>query len=167
LLLISASGGSAFAQSPDNVRAAFLKLIDRPRVDPAPAMRPMTANGLRLVQEHISFAVELSSRVTGILIKGFGSTGRLPVVIQLHGTGGSKESMLPRLMTLANRGFIAVAIDGRYHGERAGNAPGLQTPYTTARVGESKSRGVGESGRVGESRSPGVEESGESKWRER
>ena len=60
------------------------------------------------------------------------STGRLPVVIQLHGTGGSKEQLLPRLMTLANRGFIAIAIDGRYHGERAGNPPGLATPYTTA-----------------------------------
>ncbi|RPI53204.1 MAG: hypothetical protein EHM55_14450 [Acidobacteria bacterium] len=31
-------------------RAAFLKLIDRPCVDPAAAVRPMTANGLRLVQ---------------------------------------------------------------------------------------------------------------------
>ena len=35
-------------------------------------------------------------------------------------------------MTLANRGFMAVAIDGRYHGERAGNPPGLATPYATA-----------------------------------
>ena len=35
-------------------------------------------------------------------------------------------------MTRANRGFIAIAIDGRYHGERAGNPPGLATPYTTA-----------------------------------
>jgi len=113
-------------------RAAFLKLIDRPRVDPAAAVRPMTANGLRLVQEHISFAVESSQRVTGILMKTHGSTGRLPVVIQLHGTGGNKEQLLPRLMTLANRGFVAVAIDGRYHGDRAGNAPGLATPYTTA-----------------------------------
>jgi len=120
------------AQSSPDTRAAFLKLIDRPRIDPAPAVRPMTANGLRLVQEHFSFAVEPTQRVTGILIKSLGSTGRLPVVIQLHGTGGSKEQMLPRLVTLANRGFVAVAIDGRYHGERAGNAPGLETPYTTA-----------------------------------
>lgn len=132
LLFVSSFACTAFAQSPSDTRAAFLKVIDRPRVELAPTVRPMTANGLRLVQEHISFSVEPSSRVTGILIKSLGSTGRLPVVIQLHGTGGSKESMLPRLTTLANRGFIAVAIDGRYHGERAGNAPGLQTPYTTA-----------------------------------
>jgi dienelactone hydrolase len=133
LMVVAAFGGSAiFAQSPPDTRAAFLKLIDRPRIDPAPAVRPMTANGLRLVQEHISFAVESTERVTGILVKSLGSTGRLPVVIQLHGTGGNKEQMLPRLITLANRGFVAVAIDGRYHGERAGNAAGLETPYTTA-----------------------------------
>lgn len=125
------------AQSPPSAadaqtRAAFLRLIERPRVDPAPAVRPMTANGLRLVQEHVSFSVDHDQRVTGILVKSLGSTGRLPVVIQLHGTGGRKEQLLPRLMTLANRGFIAVGIDGRYHGERAGNAPGLETPYTTA-----------------------------------
>ena len=33
---------------------------------------------------------------------------------------------------LANRGFVAVAIDGRYHGEREGEGRGLSTPYTTA-----------------------------------
>jgi dienelactone hydrolase len=136
LLVVLGSCAVVAQSAPDAAiaqkRAAFLKVIDRPRVDPAPAVRPMTANGLRLVQEHFSFAVDGTQRVTGLLVKSLGSTGRLPVVIQLHGTGGRKETMLPRLMTLANRGFIAVAIDGRYHGERAGNAPGLETPYTTA-----------------------------------
>jgi dienelactone hydrolase len=131
-VLVLFISSTLFAQSPADTRAAFLKLIDRPRVDPTPAVRPMTANGLRLVQEHISFSVEPSQRVTGLLIKAHGANGRLPVVIQLHGTGGRKEQLLPRLMTLANRGFVAVAIDARYHGERAGNAPGLDTPYSTA-----------------------------------
>ncbi len=45
--------------------------------------------------------------------------GRLPAVIVLHGTGDSKEGMVPLLEALAGRGFLAVAIDGRYHGERA------------------------------------------------
>jgi fermentation-respiration switch protein FrsA (DUF1100 family) len=40
-------------------------------------------------------------------------------VIVLHGTGDSKEGMEPLLEALAARGFLAVAIDGRYHGERA------------------------------------------------
>src|ERR671910_22077 len=136
LLVVLGSCAVVAQSAPDAAvaekRAAFLKVIDRPRVDPAPAVRPMTANGLRLVQEHFSFSADSTQRVTGLLVKSLGSTGRLPVVIQLHGTGGRKEQLLPRLMTLANRGFIAVAIDGRYHGERAGNSPGLETPYTTA-----------------------------------
>src|SRR5476649_810782 len=41
-----------------------------------------------------------------------------PVVIALHGTGGSKANMLALCRKLADAGFIAVAIDGHYHGER-------------------------------------------------
>jgi dienelactone hydrolase len=135
-VLVLLGSSLVVAQAPDSAdaakRAAFLKLVERPRVDPKPEVRPMTANGLRLVVEHISVSVESNQRVTGLLIKSFGTTGRQPVVIQLHGTGGNKEQLRSRLTTLANRGFVAVAIDGRYHGERAGNAPGLSTPYATA-----------------------------------
>jgi dienelactone hydrolase len=132
----SAKVGVVAAQAPESAdaakRPAFLKLVDRPRVDPKAEVRAVSANGLRLVVEHISLSVEPTQRVTGLLIKSLGGTGRRPVVIQLHGTGGNKEQLRPRLTTLANRGFVAVAIDGRYHGERAGNAPGLSTPYATA-----------------------------------
>jgi dienelactone hydrolase len=37
----------------------------------------------------------------------------------MHGTGDSKAGMAPLLDALADRGFLAVAIDGRHHGERA------------------------------------------------
>ena len=37
----------------------------------------------------------------------------------MHGTGDSKAGMEPLLSALADRGFLAVAIDGRHHGERA------------------------------------------------
>jgi predicted esterase len=113
-------------------RAAFLKMIDRPRVDPAPVVRPMTAAAPGLAQEHISLSVDTGQRVIGILVKPEGSKGRLPVVIQLHGTGGRKEQLLPRLKMLAERGFMAIAIDGRYHGEREGEGGSLSTPYTSA-----------------------------------
>jgi len=136
VLLVLLGSAVLAAQSPvtsdAEKRAAFLKLIDRPRVIPQPEVRALPANGLRMVVEHISFSVEGTQRVTGLLMKSHGSTGRQPVVIQLHGTGGNKEQLRSRLTTLANRGFVAVAIDGRYHGERAGNAPGLDTPYSTA-----------------------------------
>jgi dienelactone hydrolase len=135
-LLVLLGSTALSAQSADTShaekRAAFLKMIDRPRVELQPEVRPVTGNRLRVVEEHISFSVETAQRVTGLLMKSPGSSGRLPVVIQLHGTGGNKEQLRTQLTTFANRGFVAVAIDGRYHGERAGNAPGLNTPYATA-----------------------------------
>ena len=114
-------------------RTAFLKIIERPAIDPRAEARPVTSSAAGLVQEHISFSVENSHRVSGILLKRDGAAPRRPVVIQLHGTGGNKEQLLPRLTTLANRGFVAVAIDGRYHGERAGSKGGA-APYAAAIV---------------------------------
>ena len=54
------------------------------------------------------------------------------MVIALHGTGGSKANMLALCRKLAERGFIAVAIDGRYHGERKSGKG--QTDYDDAIV---------------------------------
>jgi dienelactone hydrolase len=100
-----------------NPRADFLKLIDRPRVPLTAQIQQLTATN-NLEQFHFSFAADAGSRVPGILIKSADSQGRRPVVIALHGTGGSKASMTALCRRLAERGFIAVAIDGRYHGER-------------------------------------------------
>jgi hypothetical protein len=43
----------------------------------------------------------------------------LPVVIWLHATGASAASMMSRLLAYANMGFLAVAMDCRYHGKRS------------------------------------------------
>ena len=103
-------------------RAAFLDLIDRPRVPLAPVSRAGgDADGL--LTEEVSFASEAGHRVPTLILKRRDQKGRQPAVIVLHGTGGSKNGMLPRLRDLAGAGFVAVAIDGRYHGERAGAAP--------------------------------------------
>ena len=100
-----------------NSRAAFLKLIDRPRVALAPQIQPMpNANGL--AEFHFSYASDASNRVPGTLIESTNFSGRRPVVIALHGTDGSKNNMLSLCHKLATNGFVAVAIDGRYHGER-------------------------------------------------
>lgn len=99
-------------------RQDFLKLINRPRVSLNPKVEELPGtNGL--TRFYFSFASDASQRVPGFLIKSASSHGRRPVVIALHGTGGSKTNMLSMCRELANRGFIAVAIDGRYHGERA------------------------------------------------
>lgn len=69
-------------------------------------------------KQSFSFASEKGVRVPGIAWKPHGFRGSLPVVIVLHGTGGTKEGQLSLLAELAARGFLAVAIDGRHHGER-------------------------------------------------
>lgn len=98
-------------------RSDFLKLVERPRVRLKAQVEKLPAtNGL--AQFHFSFAADAKERVPGILIKPEKSRSRRPVVIALHGTGGSKANMLALCRKLANEGFIAVAIDGRYHGER-------------------------------------------------
>jgi uncharacterized protein len=50
----------------------------------------------------------------------------MPVVIFLHGLGGSKEQDGQRLRDLAGKGFFVVAIDAYLHGER--KVPGIFAP---------------------------------------
>jgi dienelactone hydrolase len=100
-----------------NPRADFLKLINRPHVALSPQVQDMSGtNGI--VEFHFSFAADASNRVPGILMKVADPRGIRPVVIALHGTGGTKANMLALCRKLATNGFVAVAIDGRYHGER-------------------------------------------------
>ncbi len=114
--------------TPEETRKAFLKLLDRPRVDPdvKTTMPAKSANGLMV--QHFTFASEKKAdgsfeRVPVLLIKPE-NTGVYPVMIVLHGTGGSKDSVRSWLTDLARRGIIGVAIDARYHGERSGGAKG-------------------------------------------
>jgi dienelactone hydrolase len=103
--------------------ADFLKLIDHPLVPLAPQVQELSrTNGL--IEFHFSFATDAKQRVPGLLLKEEKPGGRRPVVIVMHGTGGCKEDELPLLRRLARAGFIAVAIDGRYHGERSASGHG-------------------------------------------
>lgn len=43
---------------------------------------------------------------------------KLPVVIWLHATGQCATDMVPRMEVFARHGFLTVAVDARYHGER-------------------------------------------------
>jgi dienelactone hydrolase len=108
----------AFSTRAADSRQDFLKLIDRPRVALDPKVEETAGtNGFALY--HFSFASDATQRVPGILMKSADAKSRRPVVIAMHGTGGSKNDMLSLCQKLAARGFIAIAIDGRYHGERA------------------------------------------------
>lgn len=116
--------------SPAGTRSAFLRMIERPRVplDAAAQQRP---EGAGLLVEEISFVAEVGDRVPGLVFKRK-SAGRSPAVVVLHGTGGSKEAMVPRLRDLATRGFVAVAIDRRHHGARAKQTTRGMSPYQEA-----------------------------------
>ena len=111
----------AHADASPETRAAYLAVIDRPRVPPRPELAEMPAvEGLK--KYHLWFSADASERVPGYLVlpdaRAF--KGRRPVVIALHGTGSNKDNrQITQIVTKAARaGFIAVAIDGRFHGER-------------------------------------------------
>lgn len=121
-------------KSPPEVRAAFLKLLDRPRVpldvrNELPETDPKTG----AVVERLSFASEKKAdgsteRVPVLVVRPAESDGngggKRPAVIVLHGTGGNKDGVRSWLDDLARRGIVGVAIDARYHGDRAGGAKG-------------------------------------------
>src|SRR5437588_13033594 len=84
---------------PAEVEAAFLKLLDRPKVDPA-----ITIDSQRhqdgFILEHATFTSEKKSdgaqeRVPMLIVKPERAKGKLPAVIVLHGTGGSMTGMIP------------------------------------------------------------------------
>jgi dienelactone hydrolase len=122
---------SVDAQSlpPQQAKAALLKLLDRPKVaaDVKDEGKPAEKNGL--VYSRWSFASEKKAdgsleRVPVLMVAPAGKTGKLPVMIALHGTGGSKEGMTSWLEEFARQGVIGVAIDARYHGARSGGEKG-------------------------------------------
>ncbi len=118
--------GQATAMTPAEVRAAFLKLLDRPRVPADPRLVETKAGPDGLVAETLTIATEKKrsgaiERMPMLLVKPAKAQGRLPVVIVFHGTGGNKEQHRAWCDAMARRGFIAVSIDARYHGQRPGS----------------------------------------------
>jgi len=123
-ILMTLATGVLVHSAQADTRAAFLKMIDRPRVPLAPVMTKQTSAAAGIDQFHFTYAADAEQRVPGLLVRPSASQGRRPVVIVLHGTGGTKEGELPILKDLAAKGFIAIAIDGRYHGERSPSGNG-------------------------------------------
>ena len=126
--VVAAAAQIAHAAEPDT-RADFLKIVDRPRVPLDPEVKELSAGG-KFAEYHFTYAADANQRVPGILVKPVLAAAaekaepRRPVVIALHGTGGKKTDELPLLRELAAKGFIGVAIDGRYHGERSTEGKG-------------------------------------------
>lgn len=130
LVPVSLRAGEPPAYPPtDQVRAAFRKLLDRPRVSLDVKAGPKKERSDGLVLEQFSFASEKKhdgtvERVPVLILRPAGTKEKLPTVIVLHGTGGSMHAMVGYMEELCKRGIIGVAIDARYHGDRAGGAKG-------------------------------------------
>lgn len=115
--------------SPQEAKAALLKLLDRPKVaaDVRADADPVTKNGLSYHRR--SFASErkaggTTERVPMLVVVPEKFKGKLPAMIVLHGTGGSKDGMMSWLEEFARQGIAGIAIDARYHGDRSGGAKG-------------------------------------------
>lgn len=133
-LILVAAPSFLRAETPpaqSNSRDAFLELIDRPRVDPNVEEKPLPAPAPGLVLTHVAFSTEANQRVPALFLKSASAEAdaRLPVVILLHGTSGRKEDNLGLMKTFAAKGFLAVAPDGRYHGERCAKGRGTDDYY--------------------------------------
>lgn len=123
---------------PAEVKAAFLKLLDRPRVALDPQVSDSKTDAAGMLEEKLTFASEkkadgtlervplLLVRPKPLFVQPNNEQKKLPCVIVLHGTGGNKESQRGFLVELAKRGIIGVAIDARYHGERSGGKKGAE-----------------------------------------
>ncbi len=101
--------------------AAFRKEFKRPAVALSPqVISGREGNGVRF--EKITISSEDGVRVPILLATPVSSAvKRHPVVICLHGLGGNKEGFTGDLEEYARLGFVACALDARYHGERSGD----------------------------------------------
>ncbi len=128
----AATHAPAAPESGGATRKAFRAMLDRPRVDLKPEVRVDAAAGAEteFTTERGRFRSEATESVPFLVYKPLakpGSHDRVPAVIVLHGTGGTKEGTRDTLKELAARGILALAIDARYHGERVpGGAHGAR-----------------------------------------
>ncbi|KAK9699845.1 hypothetical protein RND81_08G198700 [Saponaria officinalis] len=86
-----------------------------------------------LVEENLYLYTEASEQGRlPVLILSMKQTDeeKRPAIVFLHSTHKCKEWLRPLLEAYASRGYVAIAIDSRYHGERASS----QTTYQEALV---------------------------------
>lgn len=129
LLQVAPPATTAPPPAPAEVRKAFYALLDRPKVPLDVTVDKTEKISGGLVLEQFDFATEETDdghveRVPALLIRPDDQGVKHPAVIVLHGTGGNKEGLRTWMTDLATRGIIGIAIDARYHGDRAYGARG-------------------------------------------
>jgi dienelactone hydrolase len=114
----------------DQVRRDFKTLLHGQTVDANPSFQPLVTDSALI--EKGFFYSEKTEQVPVLIYRPLSAkTKKLPVVICLHGTGGSKDGMKDYLYRFSKSGFMAVSIDGRYHGARIKSVAG-ENQYVNA-----------------------------------
>ncbi len=137
LLVLFFTHTLSFAQySPaEKVAADFKSLLQRPLVAANPSFTTTTTNDVIIEKGTIN--TEANEKMPILIYKPLTGQKNYPVVIFMHGTGGSKDAkeVTDMLLKLTKQGIMGVGIDARYHGERvAGGAHG-GAEYTAAAYG--------------------------------
>uniref|UniRef100_A0A0R0JDW0 Peptidase S9 prolyl oligopeptidase catalytic domain-containing protein n=1 Tax=Glycine max TaxID=3847 RepID=A0A0R0JDW0_SOYBN len=72
--------------------------------------------------ENLEDLLEEENLYLNVELKESDKQRKRPAVVFLHRSYSNKESMRPLLKAYASRGYIAISVDSRYHGERATSA---------------------------------------------
>ena len=133
---------SLYAQLPpaDKVRNDLRFLLQRTAVAPRPSIQTFLTDSLLIEKGY--FYSEKEEKVPLLIYKPISNKKeKLPVVICLHGTNGNKDMAVIKnlLYRFSKSGFMAVAIDGRYFGDRVKSASG-QNNYEKAIINAWKNR---------------------------
>ena len=88
-----------------------------------PQERPQASKGSAIEREKLLLAGWDPDEPVPAFVYYKKGTKSMPVVIFLHGMGGSKDQNSERLRELAGKGLFVVAIDAHLHGER--KVPGI------------------------------------------
>jgi dienelactone hydrolase len=116
--------------SVESVEKDFRALLQRPAVDFSPVTESFKTDSV-MIEKGFIYAEE-NERIPLLIYKPLSTdTKSFPVVICLHGTGGSKDQAYIRdlLFKFTKLGFMGVAIDARYHGERITNQTDNKNSY--------------------------------------
>jgi pimeloyl-ACP methyl ester carboxylesterase len=100
------------------VATDFKALLDRPRVNPSPSFQITKTDSVIIQKGYVNS--EINEKIPVLIYKPVTGKKAYPVVIFLHGTGGSKDNADIKnvLYQVTKRGIMGVAIDARFHGER-------------------------------------------------